>query len=528
MSDLEPNWWDFKYRDLTYSEKQREYDRDLRQWEQNQELKKNNQLIQQQAEIEKEKMRAERENAQLIAKNQRKAMLEAEEIRSQNEFELEEQRALNEQTNRYYNLCDKIGIEYDDLKKLEFWLNNITESQNNEYEKIISKINEFVYDKEIKDEIEKKNKLLYKIGYQVQKLKEIKIENIPKIKYMNKEIILTENQLNDTIEAKKKLCNSWKFSIVFYIVFLLLISGVLMINCFGYYLQVLAFPALGLLPAILFYRIYKSNKEFLEDLRDMQQKIKKLNDEKSFINNKINNLKEKANNQIKIFADLMEKRVNELDKNKDTIELINRLKNEGIMEELHYSYGASNITLNKINFNRFRINHYNQQMEQVFRKLNLDIEPVNKNEVEKEGTIEDYQNFIEEILPDANKIQLKNDYWSRDDLTLNKNKIKDILNCYNIEKSTKIEDREEFVLGKVLYRATILDKIMLKDVEELIVDNCKADSFFVFCRIWCYAHEHYGVSMELSPNQLESDIVIEIDKDMLNKKIKEFKLEDDD
>ena len=53
---------------------------------------------------------------------------------------------------------------------------------------------------------------------------------------------------------------------------------------------------------------------------------------------------------------------------------------------------------NKIKFNEFRYNHYNKDMENLFKNLNLNIDRIDTTKVKNTGTIDDYTDYINNIL----------------------------------------------------------------------------------------------------------------------------------
>lgn len=48
----------------------------------------------------------------------------------------------------------------------------------------------------------------------------------------------------------------------------------------------------------------------------------------------------------------------------------------------------------KLEFNEFRKKHYNEDMEILFKKIDLEVESIKEKEIIKKGTKEDYMNFI--------------------------------------------------------------------------------------------------------------------------------------
>jgi chromosome segregation ATPase len=52
----------------------------------------------------------------------------------------------------------------------------------------------------------------------------------------------------------------------------------------------------------------------------------------------------------------------------------------------------------KEDFNEFRKNHYNVDVETVFRQLGFKVDPIKPSEATKEGTVEDYKNYINKKL----------------------------------------------------------------------------------------------------------------------------------
>lgn len=106
-----------------------------------------------------------------------------------------------------------------------------------------------------------------------------------------------------------------------------------------------------------------------------KSKLFKLEQKKNGLQNKLNELK-----------DIIENYQPEEDNTSIEIEKINKQINELLNSNKQYILDKYN------NFINFRKNHYNKDMEILFKKLN--ITPLNKEDINKIGTKEDYINYI--------------------------------------------------------------------------------------------------------------------------------------
>ena len=272
MSSSKPSWWDeTRYGGLDSTERNRQVQRDILLWEQKEELKKQSEELNKQNELIKEKMVTDR-NIEREKENNKKQEefdrywneINLEHEKHMNKMEMERLRQSHEELMRFYNLCDKMNLNYDDLVKLNVWLTNLTKEQKEEYLKSISKVNSIISEEDIK-----------KLEDDYSKIEEILI------KYKNNIEELNNKELYDNIILQ-----------------------------------------------------YKEAKSIL-----------------------------KADNY------------------------------------LNYP--------NAKKFFEFRLNHYNSQIEMLFRKLNIQVQLINKDEVKNKGSIDDYNDFIVQILPEVEKI-LKN------------------------------------------------------------------------------------------------------------------------
>lgn len=112
-------------------------------------------------------------------------------------------------------------------------------------------------------------------------------------------------------------------------------------------------------------------QKYLSSLQNIENKINELNKEYNLNKNKLN--KEKQQNLEKIQEE------------------INNLQNK--IDSLNNKYKLDRY--NKyMNFIEFRKNHYNKEIELLFKKLNLPVFVIDYKDIKQEGTINDYKDYI--------------------------------------------------------------------------------------------------------------------------------------
>ena len=59
---------------------------------------------------------------------------------------------------------------------------------------------------------------------------------------------------------------------------------------------------------------------------------------------------------------------------------------------------AKNLYENSEKFYNFRVNHYNDEIEKLFKKLDINLKRIKENEIKNIGTIKDYDKFIRDNI----------------------------------------------------------------------------------------------------------------------------------
>ena len=141
----------------------------------------------------------------------------------------------------------------------------------------------------------------------------------------------------------------------------------------------------GIYSGIRLLKIKKDLKLMKNKINDTISKCNKLIDDE--FANKIDDLETKIKENDEKITLKNNKRVEELEKNANYQEFLKK-----------YNEAKNNLISNRKVFYDFRIEHYNRDVEMLFKKVGLEIEKIDKENIIKEGTVEDYQMFIENII----------------------------------------------------------------------------------------------------------------------------------
>lgn len=346
------------------------------------EMKRANEIAEKNAQYRQQELQAERENAKQIAE----ATIQAEEIRAYNQersdlirqrhkLELEEMKQERQKNMRYNRLCDELGVNYQDLKDFDEFLRYSKESSKS--------LEIFEYQiKQKKEKLEEYEDENYIYNFE----EDIDDEEDDDIKYLN--IAEIEDEIDEENEKIKEMSNI-KISLTQIIIDLPLLCWV------GY--QALAFFTCGadfnlfilsLAVFIIFNLICRL---------DIKMRVKNATDE---CNKKINKYKKEITRKKNLAKKTQKTQIKKLNDEITELELsIQRREDE--------NHKAMEIIYNK--FIEFRLTHYNEDIENLFRKLNL-VNIIQKdNEFERDnkliselktgnGTIADYTNFIRKII----------------------------------------------------------------------------------------------------------------------------------
>lgn len=343
--------------------------------EQNSKIAEQNNRIMQ--EMHEQRLREERENAERIAEATRQAEID----RYENEKLLEQQRLDNQKEMRFYNICDEAGIDYNDIRKFNVWLNNYTLKQNNEQLRKIEKVQRKIYSGELKIVTDENKKLSEKIELKRQeKNNNMFLINNRKVKY-------TESMAETRIEnVQKRIKNSKILAIATAVAsVILLIMGIKD----SYIIETLFWLyGIAFIVEVFCIGIIKGSKTLIHNLNEYINKEKILSQELKDYENEDKMQKVKIN-------ELFNKRQEELAKDEKFSEFY--LEVDRINQML-----LKGVCPNTMEFYKFRLCHYNEEMEKLLRKLELNLTTINKNDIKSTGTFKEYVDFIETKVDEFN------------------------------------------------------------------------------------------------------------------------------
>ena len=383
-----PFMTDPKYNGLSTEEMIREYDRDMLLWEQSQKLEAQNQIELEKLQLEKEQIEADRENAELIAE----ATKQAEKNRHYNEMILEKEKQMNKldlelakqshaETMRCKKLCDELNVNYEELvefnNKFEYGVNSyedmqVAEKNLKKAKTLLEKYKNknFIYnyekqsdDSDEYDEDDIKNFGVYDLEDMIDEEKE-KIEKVKGLKYYNFQLLVD-------------------FGLVIWIGW----------ECLMYFILNEATASIN--------RVLLSIGIFIIFNSICRQSIKtQINTKVQEHTSKINKLKKEKDKKLNLAKKVQKESIKDIERK---IEQFNKVIENGYKQNEDYKEKLYDKFLN------FRIENYNEDMENLIKKLNLgnimglDRKYESKNKPIDElksnnGTIKDYTNFIRKIL----------------------------------------------------------------------------------------------------------------------------------
>ena len=383
-----PFMTDPKYKGLSTEEMIREYDRDMLLWEQSQKLEAQNQIELEKLQLEKERIEADKENAELIAE----ATKQAEKDRHYNEMLLEQEKQMNKldleltkqshaKTMRGKKLCDELNVNYEEL--VEF--NNKFEYGVNSYEDIQVAEKNLKKAKRLLEKYKNKN-FIYNYEEQNDDSDEYDENNIKKFGVYD---------LEDMIDEEKEEIEKIK-GLKYYNLQLLVDFGLVIWigwECLMYFILNEATANIN--------RVLLSICIFIIFNLICRQSIKtQINTKVQEHTSKINKLKKEKDRKLNSAKKVQKENIKNIEKQIEQFSLVieNGYKqNEEYKEKLYDE------------FLDFRIENYNEDMENLIKKLNLsnimslDRKYESKNKPIDElktnnGTIKDYTNFIRKIL----------------------------------------------------------------------------------------------------------------------------------
>lgn len=332
------------------------------QWDLLNEQEKANRLaeekLQQEKELERVRREEERENAELIAEATKQAEQERyeneqniEKQRQQHNEKMEELRQKNDEINRYLKLCDNIGMNFEEIMKFLFLLNNAGSREDITEKNKLTKEAEIHYNKvqEFKDsnsEIDDIQELI--------KQKEEYLEILTRQYSSKKELFQEQESRNKPKQEEKKK------------------KG-------------------------FFSNIFGNNNTRNEDTIDLGIKIN-LNisqDELLKMETEIEELKKEIDKYKKIYEKQSELPPEIEEEWNKFIDIAG--KRTKISEKIK-EYLKTEPNFKK--FNEFRKEHYNNEVENLFRKLDIGLDYIRSEDIKNNGTIDDYSRYISDFIYD--------------------------------------------------------------------------------------------------------------------------------
>lgn len=391
-----PSSADLKYSDLEIKERIRQVERDTLLWEQSEELKKANELnntrIQAEISINNQKIQAENER---------------QEKNFEHELQIEDERNRHQERMRFYKLCDELHMNYDDIEKFEIWLTYLTDEQKKLYAEIIAKGNSLISNSELKHLNEERNKIIDEIEKnegKLEKLEEKEDDYEEDDEYDDESITVTgldryvkgtEEELLELIKQNKNIIAAWNFILV-----VLTIVAIIMFIITDYKLAVLIIT--GLIDLLILNKNLRL-KNGIKILTDAIEKHKKESTKKSRktssdtiegLSSKIYKLRKKLREKDEIINKAVIRRKEELADNEEYKKIA--LSYEEALEVIYSN--NMNKAPNQVEFYNFRLHHYNKDVEMLFKKLNIYLQRITKEDVIKNGTVDDYNEFIDNVL----------------------------------------------------------------------------------------------------------------------------------
>lgn len=356
------------------------------QAKQNEEIRKSTQLNEkiarenanlrhQEIALENQRLAEARENAMMIAN----ATKETEEKRFENELYIQQRQYEKEKELRYYKLCDELGLNYDDILKMSIWIEQPTKEQISRVNELTDKYNSMYYTDDLKNLYDLKHNIEDQVGRAKYKL-----YNDSKNKYVT---IGNDRKIDDYISSNNKRILICNFIIAFFSIMSLGI-GVTIPKYLMFFIIIA-----GIIDGIvaLQRKKYKKLNDQAEDGKTKNEHIKEQHKIKNDLVDKYQSELEKINYKIN---EAENQRKLELEKNDD----YNNTKEE-LEKMLNCIKATDGNTLNGKLFKEFRKNHYNIEAERLFRKIGIDnFVHISEEEIISNGTIEDYNVFIEKTI----------------------------------------------------------------------------------------------------------------------------------
>lgn len=372
------------------------------QEKQNKLLKEQNEQTRQNLALQQQMIEEERKNAERIAN----ATRQAEEDRHNNEMELEEMKQKYKDEKRYEKMCDELGVVYNDIVEFEEWLNTISEEQRKYYVDIINKYRTFIYVGEIKkldEKLTEDNKKLSEIYDNFRNLEaeeddeEIKVAGV--FKY-GSEYEGSIEEIKEDIDNNKNIIKNKKNITIWLTIIALIVFIIAFLNK-KFELAVWASIITFIIDSYSILQI----SNYTKGLYRLENALKKHSNSKNKFNSDIKSLEKIINKEEEELEKMKEERLKELENNSEFVEMkpqfdeaLHIFPIEGV-KEARRIYDRPNL----LRFKEFRCTHYNKDIELLFRNMNINIGRISTSEIEKNGSIDDYIQYINDALAKEGK-----------------------------------------------------------------------------------------------------------------------------
>lgn len=300
-------------------------------------------------ELAEQKMKEDKDNANLIAN----ATIAASKLKSENDLKLQKMKNEDDEYKRKLSLCDKLGIDFNEINNL---INNILEPDSTKLEQLNnynSQLNELknAYSNTVE------SKTAY-IDFKINEIKN-KLQSL-RAQYSS----LSPSSVSNDNFGNRVLINS-------VLILIILLA------------TVLSFEAKEVLICIIPIVIAVLYNWYFHLKHKRQYNLKKSN---------IKNSIDKLNKELNKLCDDREIIVSKIEK--EHIDTSNEQKKLTIkIKELKDSI-SSEIYNKIIEFDNFRYNHYNEEIETLFKQLKLTITKLDYNKIQGYGSIQDYMHYL--------------------------------------------------------------------------------------------------------------------------------------
>ena len=370
------------------------------QEKQNKLLKEQNEQTRQNLACQQQMIEEERKNAERIVN----ATRQAEEDRYNNELELEEIRQQYDDEKRYKKMCDDIGVVYKDIVEFGEWLNSITPSQKKYYADIMNKYYSFLYVDEIKkldEKLTKDENRLSELEDNLEELEdydayeEIKVEGV--FKY-GSEYEGTIEEIKEDIDNNKNIIRNKKNITIWLTIIAIIVFIIAFLNKT---FELAVWTSIITFVIDSYFMIQISN--YKKGLYRLENALKKHTNSKNNYSSNIKSLEKTIQKEKQELNKMKEERLKELENNAEFVKMKPKFEETMNVFPLDGKIGNNPTTPNKLKFNEFRCNHYNKDIEALFRNLDMDIDRISTNKIKNNGTIDDYIQYINDALAEEGK-----------------------------------------------------------------------------------------------------------------------------